>query len=272
MPGPAIVYLSPIGNSVIPFLNANGDPNANGFLNTFLAGTSTPSATYTTSAGTVNNAVSIPLGPDGRVPNEVWLVGNTSYKFVLTDSLGALIPGSTYDNIYGINDPTTFSILSAIVIASLTVSGTPSINLTGGQIAFPATQNPSANVNTLDDYEEGTWTPSIGGTATYANQTGTYTKIGNRVYIEGRLSITLVGTGSTTVVSGLPFSVGSSESIGPVEVFSGGATAIVSSTLLFGTATTTFAIWSRTAAATGNAANAIFANSALVRFSGFYFV
>jgi adenosylcobinamide amidohydrolase len=50
----AIVYLSPIGNSVIPFLNANGAPNANGFLSTYLAGTTTPSATYTTSAGTVN--------------------------------------------------------------------------------------------------------------------------------------------------------------------------------------------------------------------------
>ena len=43
----------------------------------------------------------------------------------------------------------------------------PTINLTGGQIAFPATAVPSADANTLDDYEEGTFTPTIllGGTA-----------------------------------------------------------------------------------------------------------
>ena len=34
------------------------------------------------------------------------------------------------------------------------------VTLPIGQLAFPATQNPSANANTLDDYEEGTWTPS----------------------------------------------------------------------------------------------------------------
>lgn len=121
----AVVYLSPIGNSVIPFLNANGAPNANGFLSTFLAGTSTPSATYTTSAGTVQNAVSIPLGPDGRVPNEVWLVTAIAYKFVLLDSLGVLVPGCTYDNITGQNDPASFG---AGVMASLTVSGATSLN------------------------------------------------------------------------------------------------------------------------------------------------
>lgn len=58
------------------------------------------------------------------------------------------------------------------------------INLTSGQITFPATQSASAGANTLDDYEEGTWTPA--GTFTtpgdlsiaYSLQSGTYTKIG----------------------------------------------------------------------------------------------
>ena len=54
---------------------------------------------------------------------------------------------------------------------------------TNGQIAFPATQNASSDPNTLDDYEEGSWTPGItfGGAAvgvTYASQTGQYTKVG----------------------------------------------------------------------------------------------
>lgn len=79
---------------------------------------------------------------------------------------------------------------------------------TGGKIKFPATQNASADANTLDDYEEGSWTPAVGGTATYTVQAGTYTKIGNLVTIQLRLTINAIGTGSTAVVSGLPFTNG----------------------------------------------------------------
>jgi len=81
-------------------------------------------------------------------------------------------------------------------------TGTPS---SGIGITFPATQDASSNANTLDDYEEGTWTPSLGGTATYYTQTGTYTKIGNIYYIRGNLHINSIGTGSTSIISGLPF-------------------------------------------------------------------
>jgi hypothetical protein len=59
--------------------------------------------------------------------------------------------------------------------------------------------------NHLDDYEEGTWTPSLGGDATYTTQVGNYTKIGNLVTIRGSVVVNVLGTGSTTVVSGLPF-------------------------------------------------------------------
>ena len=86
-----------------------------------------------------------------------------------------------------------------------------SINLTGGQIAFPATQAPSADVHTLDDYEEGTWTPALkfdGNSVemTYSVQSASYTKIGNRVFINGIIILTAKGssTGNATIV-GLPF-------------------------------------------------------------------
>lgn len=61
------------------------------------------------------------------------------------------------------------------------------LTLTNGQIVFPATQVPSANANTLDDYEEGTWTPVLTFTTpgdlsvAYSIQAGDYTKTGNRV-------------------------------------------------------------------------------------------
>lgn len=91
-----------------------------------------------------------------------------------------------------------------------TLLGSP-LDLTSGQIAFPATQRPSSNPNTLDDYEEGTWTPTIqfGGASagmTYSTRTGTYTKVGNLVFVE--FSVILTAKGSSTgdaSVAGLPF-------------------------------------------------------------------
>jgi hypothetical protein len=60
----------------------------------------------------------------------------------------------------------------------------------------------------LDDYEEGTWTPSVGGDATYTTQTGWYTKIGRQVTVTAKLQINVLGTGSVNVISGLPFTAG----------------------------------------------------------------
>jgi len=86
------------------------------------------------------------------------------------------------------------------------------IDLVSGQIAFPATAVPSADANTFDDYEEGTWTPAIefGGSSTgitYGTQVGTYTKMGDEVTIH--MATTLTSKGSSTgdaKVGGLPFS------------------------------------------------------------------
>lgn len=89
----------------------------------------------------------------------------------------------------------------------------PTINLTGGQIAFPATQAASGDANTLDDYEEGTWTPTYSTdgvdftSVTYSTQTGFYTKIGNRWFINVRVktnSITVGSASGNVVVKGIP--------------------------------------------------------------------
>jgi hypothetical protein len=74
-------------------------------------------------------------------------------------------------------------------------------------VQFPATQSASADANCLDDYEEGTWTPNIGGTATYSTQVGSYVKIGSLVYAYFILTVGTIGTGSTQLLSGFPFSV-----------------------------------------------------------------
>lgn len=82
-----------------------------------------------------------------------------------------------------------------------------------GQVSFPATQVPSADPNTLDDYEEGTCTlgASFGGGTTgitYTSQSGSYTKVGNRANVTGYLE--LLNKGSSTgaaKITGFPFVV-----------------------------------------------------------------
>ena len=82
--------------------------------------------------------------------------------------------------------------------------------LTGGGLKFPPTQVASADTNTLDDYEEGTWTPTIegsttAGTGTYAFQNGRYTKIGRLVQIVFNVNISAhTGTGNI-LIAGVPF-------------------------------------------------------------------
>ena len=95
-------------------------------------------------------------------------------------------------------------------------AGAPILCLSGGSttatgtgIAFPATQSASTDPNTLDDYEEGTWSPVVtaesGSITTYAIDSANYTKTGNTVFVYVRFTVSDKGTGSNFVVSGLPF-------------------------------------------------------------------
>ena len=94
---------------------------------------------------------------------------------------------------------------------TVVVTGTtPTLN----GITFPATQVPSADANTLDDYEEGTWTPvfAAGGiTGTSLAYTGTYTKIGRSVTVIFQATSTTnnndVVISSYASFSGMPFAV-----------------------------------------------------------------
>ena len=85
------------------------------------------------------------------------------------------------------------------------------------QIQFPATQVQHAGANVLDDYEEGTWTPSVGGTATYTTQVGGYIKIGKMVTAWCKLIINVIGTGSLTTISGLPFTADDTPDTGTTD-------------------------------------------------------
>jgi hypothetical protein len=96
-------------------------------------------------------------------------------------------------------------------------NATPSTS--GAGITFPATQSASTDANTLDDYEEGTWTPNQGSGLTVVgafSSSGRYTKIGRLVYISGRLSgaTSIASTSGTQFCTNLPFTVADAAALG----------------------------------------------------------
>jgi len=59
--------------------------------------------------------------------------------------------------------------------------------------------------NVISEYEEGQWTPTLGGDSTFDIQWGKYVKIGTFVQCWGGLRPTNVGTGNARQIQGLPF-------------------------------------------------------------------
>ena len=99
------VNLSPLGGAGWQFFDNNGIPLAGGLIYTYAAGTSTPVATYTTSAGTIANSNPIVLDSTGRLTNEMWITTGTSIKIIIQTA--AAIQIGSYDNLSGINDFTS---------------------------------------------------------------------------------------------------------------------------------------------------------------------
>lgn len=116
---------------------------------------------------------------------------------------------------------------------------------------------------------QGSFTPSLGGSATYTGTpTGTYMKVGKMAFVNINLVVNILGTGSTTTISGLPFSI-VENTIFSVRVTLS-ATAVVSIFGFGGSGGTSIQLLSRVAANVSDGANAIFANSTSVTVTGCY--
>lgn len=104
---------------------------------------------------------------------------------------------------------------------SLALQGGTSSAGTG--IAFPATQSASSDANTLDDYEEGTFSPSISsdstGAFTMTTRYGRYTKVGNLVTFVAYIVWSARPTGGNIQVGGYPFSIDWSTNVQPASGF-----------------------------------------------------
>jgi hypothetical protein len=157
--------------------------NTTGSANTFIGAGTSAAAGYSVTTGAKNTI----LG--GYTGNQGGLDIRTSNNYVvLSDGDGNIVLSTRYTT-------------------SLALYG--ALPQTGTGITFPATRNASADANTLDDFEEGTWTPtcvSSGGTITIVGTVGgTYQIVGSRINAQGFANITTNGTGSGVIIlGGLP--------------------------------------------------------------------
>ena len=146
---------------------------------------------------------------------------------LLTSELGVVAGTAGAPGLYGTGDADTGQWLPGADILAWSTGGTERLRLSSaglvpaglfdisaaaaGQIKFPATQNASADANVLDDYEEGTFTPTIafgGGSTgvTYLVQNGVYTKVGRSLVVNIRIILTSKGSSTGQLsIEGLPF-------------------------------------------------------------------
>jgi len=141
----------------------------------------------------------------------------TGSTFVMQTS-----PTLTTPNI-GAATGTSLAATSGIAVGGATVA-------TSG-IAFPATAVAVADVNTLDDYEEGTWTPSdvSGAALSFTAVEGVYTKIGNIVHVAFTLTYPATASGVDASIGGLPFASATGNTAGGACSYT---TAAITPTLL----------------------------------------
>lgn len=154
------VSLSLFAGAGQQFFDNSGVPLAGGLVYTYAAGTTTPAATYTSNSGGTAQANPIVLDSAGRVPNEIWLTNNASYKFILKDATAVQI--GSYDNISG----------QGTIVGDLYVSGNLTIGgsvvgLTGRILQVVKFVTSTKTTTTGTTYVDSALTASI--TPTYSN-------------------------------------------------------------------------------------------------------
>ena len=228
--------------------------------------------TLDTSEYTASNGTSIVLNVAAGTGDIVDIIAFKS--FTVADALSA-VSGGTVNGAVTVTGALT---TNSAFVAGGTMKGASTIGVggatpstSGSGITFPAAISASSDVNTLDDYEEGTWTPTLGGTSVLSITEARYTKIGRVVTLTTTFTVTSLGTGSTYIVTGVPFLPASSTAMN-VGFFSAIALAAVS-LYAYCDGAGNFIVAPLTASGVSvNVSNNVFATATIMRISGTYFV
>jgi hypothetical protein len=159
---------------------------------------------------TTDGAIAI-FKKDGSPVGSIGTLSGTTYIHSGTVGLTMFDTGGSLDRIY----PATSNGSGRDAAIDLGDSSTrfKDLYLSGGVYL-----GGTGSANKLDDYEEGTWTPTLTGSTTnptqsYIDQLGYYTKVGNMVHLTGWVYFSGSGiTGGTgnLILDGLPFTISNS--------------------------------------------------------------
>ena len=135
--------------------------------------------------------------------------GNLSLLSGATTVVAVTSTGATVTGTLAATGASTFTGTGKFATTIGVGNATPAAS--GSGITFPATQSASSDANTLDDYEEGTWTPNQGPGLTVVgafSSSGTYTKIGRVVTVNANYrpaTTVAVAGGGVAMSTNLPF-------------------------------------------------------------------
>jgi hypothetical protein len=196
-----VVAVTSAGVAVTGTLSASGAiSKTNTAATTSQAFGSTGSTTGATYGLMTNTSGSLAWGVEASSPATI-VGGSTAYAGLIYTTTNTPLQLGSNNIIYATLSSTGLAVTGLVDISAAT----------SGQIQFPATQNASANANTLDDYEEGTFTVTdqSGAGLTFSNNTGRYVKVGGLVYFA--MDVIFPTTASVTNIAlSLPFQSGTS--------------------------------------------------------------
>jgi len=130
------------------FFDQLGKPLAGGKLYTYLAGTTTPAATYQDQALTIKNENGIPLDAIGSC--SIWLAPEKNYKFVLKDKRGVTVPGWPVDNISGAATPVSLEPTLAPYLKTSRLAESDGTDLIVGTLNAPGAMRRSQRAKNSD--------------------------------------------------------------------------------------------------------------------------
>ena len=151
-----------------------------------------------------------------------WKYGASSYASQYSQGSGKHIwytaPSGTAGNAITFTQAMTLDASGRLLVGPTSANASGGVLQLSSGITFPATQVASSDANTLDDYEEGNWTPTdaSGAGLTFTVSNCRYTKVGRLVTVQGSITYPATANGSNATWGGFPFNSSDSFNLGIV--------------------------------------------------------